>query len=172
MADNDITPMTDGDITPPPASTQFEPATPLKTEGVDFSPADASAGSGRTTDAKQAIRDGAGKVGQQASEKLRSFADDGKARAGSALDQLSQLLTDAAGQVDDKLGGQYGQYARTAADQVSGFSDTIKNKNVDELIEDARGFVKASPAVAIGIAAALGFAVARLVQSGVDAQRD
>lgn len=175
MADNDLKPMTDGDIIPPPATTQFEPAAPLKTDGVDFTPAtDGNAsqdgGQGRTGEAKQAIRDGAGKVGQQATERLRAFADDGKGRAGSALDQLSQLLTDAAGQVDEKLGAQYGQYARTAAGQVSGFSDTIKNKNVDELLEDARGLVKASPAVAIGIAAALGFVVARLVQSGVDAQ--
>ncbi|MFS0771420.1 hypothetical protein [Sphingomonas sp. 1P08PE] len=173
MADNDLTPMTDGDIAPPPTTTRFEPAAPLKNEGVDFSPADAGTDSGsRTGDARQAIRDGAGKVGQQATEKLRALADDGKSRAGSALDQLSQLLTDAAGQVDDKLGDQYGQYARSAADQVSGFADTIRQKDMDELLEDARGLVKASPAVAIGIAAALGFVVARLVQSGVDAQQD
>ena len=171
MADNDLHPMTDGDIVPPPATTNFEPAAPLKTAGVDFDPApgDDLAGN-RTVDAKQAIRDGAGKVTQQATDRLRSLADDGKARAGSALDQLSQLLTDAAGQVDDKLGAQYGQYARTAAGQVSGFADTIKNRNVDDLLEDARGLVKASPAVAVGIAAALGFVVARLVQSGADAQ--
>ncbi len=172
MADNELKPMTDGDITPSPATTRFHPeATPVESDAGDFSrPMDDESNAGKTADAKQVIRDGAGKVGQQASDKFRAFADDGKNRAGSALDQLSQLLTDAAGQVDDKLGAQYGQYARTAADQVSGFSDTIRNKNVDELLEDARGLVKASPAVAIGIAAALGFVVARLVQSGVDAQ--
>ena len=78
------------------------------------------------------------------------------------------MLTDAAGQVDEKLGQQYGQYARSAADQVQGFAETVKGKDVEDLLEDARRFVRASPAAAIGVAAALGFAVARLVQAGVE----
>jgi ElaB/YqjD/DUF883 family membrane-anchored ribosome-binding protein len=127
--------------------------------------------SGGTTDARQAIKDGAGKLGQQATDRIRTFADDGKARAGGALDQLSQMLTDAAGQVDDKLGGQYGDYARQAASTVQGFSDQVKNKDVDELLEDVRVLVRKSPAIAIGAAAAVGFVLARLVQAGVDDQR-
>ena len=84
---------------------------------------------------------------------------------------MSQALNDAATQVDEKLGAQYGQYARSAATQVQGFADTVRNKDVDELLDDARAFVRASPAVAIGVAAALGFAVARLFQAGVDDTR-
>ncbi len=44
----------------------------------------------------------------------------------------------------------------------------MKSKDVEDLLEDARHFVRASPAAAIGVAAALGFAVARLVQAGVE----
>ncbi len=47
--------------------------------------------------------------------------------------------------------------------------DSIKQKNLDDLIEDARGFVKKSPAIAIGTAAALGFVLVRLIKSGLDA---
>lgn len=169
MPDDDLKPLTDADIAP---------AAPAATATTDFDvdPANNPAGTTDTgdakprLDAKQAIRDGASKAAGQATEKLRAYADDGKERAGTALDQLSQLLTDAATQVDGKLGEQYGQYARSAADQVQGFADTVRNKDVDDLIEDARGFVKASPGVAIGIAATLGFVVARLVQSGVEAR--
>ncbi len=172
MADNDLKPLNEGDFSPSSADAGLTPAMPLKDQGVDFpsETAGSASAASRAADVKQTLRDGAGKVGQQATDKLRAFADDGKSRAGSALDQLSQLLTDAAGQVDEKIGAQYGQYARSAASQVSGLSDTIRNKDLDELLEDARGLVKASPAVAVGIAAALGFVVARLVQSGVDAQ--
>nr|GFD60014.1 hypothetical protein [Tanacetum cinerariifolium] len=81
-------------------------------------------------------------------------ADTGKDKASGALDQLSQLLTDAAGQVDDKLGAQYGEYARTAASTVSGFAEQVKGKDVDALIDEARGYIRKSPAVAVGIAAA------------------
>ena len=125
--------------------------------------------SGKTTDAKQAIKDGASKYSAQAADKARTFAEDGKARASGALEQIAQLLTDAAGQVDEKLGSQYGGYARNAADSVSGFADQVKAKDIDELFDDARELVRKSPAIAVGAAAAVGFVVARLVQSGVDA---
>jgi len=172
MPDDDLKPLTDADIAPAaPATTattdfDVDPAHRTGTSGADTGTD--TDGSKPKLDAKQAIRDGASKAAGQATEKLRAYADDGKERAGSALDQLSQLLTDAAAQVDGKLGEQYGQYARSAADQVQGFADTVRNKDVDALIDDARGFVKASPGVAIGIAAALGFVVARLVQAGVE----
>lgn len=122
----------------------------------------------KAAEAKQAIKDGASKYGTQAADKARSLAEDGKARAGSALDQLSQLLIDAAAQVDDKLGAQYGGYARSAASSVSSFADQVKAKDIDELVDDARELVRKSPGVAIGAAAAVGFVIARLIQSGID----
>ena len=117
------------------------------------------------------LKDSATRYGAQAADKAREFADTGKQRATGALDQLSQMLHDAAGQVDEKLGAQYGDYARGAANQVSGFADQLKAKDVDAIADDARDYIRKSPAVAIGIAAALGFVVARLVQSGVDSGR-
>jgi ElaB/YqjD/DUF883 family membrane-anchored ribosome-binding protein len=181
MADNDVKPMTDADIDTPPATTEFAPAEPLKDAGVEFEVAGSGtqgsttsqggAGEGTATKATQAIKEGATKLQGQATDKLRAYAQDGQSRAGGALDQLAQLLNDAAHQVDNKLGAQYGDYARQAAGTVSGFSDTVKAKDVDELFEEARGFVRKSPGVAIGAAAALGFVVARLVQSGLDAER-
>lgn len=147
-------PMTDADVLP--ASDDATSEAPVK----------------GPTDAKAAIRDGASKLGQQATDRLRLVADDGKAKAGSALDQLAQLLTDAAGTVDEKVGEQYGQYARTAAGTVSTFADSVRNKDVNELLDEARGYVRASPAVAIGVAATLGFVVARLVQSGLDGEKN
>jgi len=115
------------------------------------------------------IRDGATKLTQTATEKARAYADEGKAKASDALDEFSRLMGEAAISVDERLGEQYGHYARSAADTIANFSTSIKSKEVNELIEDARGFVKKSPAIAIGTAAALGFAVARLIKAGIDA---
>jgi ElaB/YqjD/DUF883 family membrane-anchored ribosome-binding protein len=116
-----------------------------------------------------ALKDGATKLGKQASDTARAYAEDGKARAGGALDELSRMMHDAAGQVDDKVGAQYGDYARSAASAISNFSDSVKSKDIDALIGDAKAFVQKSPAVAIGTAAALGFVIARLIKSGIDA---
>lgn len=167
MADNDLKPITDGDITPPPATTDFTPAEPLKNAGVEFDPATG----GKTEQVKQTVKDYSSKYGSQATDKIRTLADAGKERAVGGLDQLSQMITDAAGQVDERLGAQYGEYARSAAGLVSGFSDQIKTKDVDQLLDEAREFVRKSPGVAVGVAAALGFAVARLVQSGIDGDK-
>ncbi|WP_089413590.1 hypothetical protein [Sphingomonas sp. Sph1(2015)] len=132
---------------------------------------DASKAKAGLADAKHQVKEGATKFQQQAVDKIQALAGDGKAKAGSALDQVAQLLNDAAGQVDEKLGNQYGQYARSAADTVTSLSGAIKDKDVEELLDDARAFVTKSPAVAIGIAAALGFALARIVQSGVETRQ-
>ena len=49
---------------------------------------------------------------------------------------------------------------------VEGFAGKMNAKDVDVLAEDARQFVRKSPAVAIVAAAAIGFVLARLVRSG------
>ena len=159
--------MDDGDVTPPPATTEFEPATPLKDAGVEFEP-DSDAATGKIADARQSIGSGASSLQQQAVDKVRLFAEDGMARAGGALDQFAQMLIDAAGQVDEKLGAQYGDYARTAASSVQGFANTVREKDVDELASDVRGYISKSPAAAVGVTAALGFALARMVHAGLD----
>lgn len=152
-----LQPQTEADFTPPPATSDLtpDPATPKGAAGG----------------VKQALIDNSAKVREQAGDKARVYAEDGKTRATNALGQLSELLTDAAGQVDEKLGAQYGQYARTAAEKVQGFSSSLDSKSVDDLVADARELVRKSPAVAIGAAAAVGFVVARLLTSGID-QRD
>lgn len=122
--------------------------------------------------ATQTLKDNVIKFANDAGEKAKGYAEDGKSRAGTALDELAQMLHDAAGTVDEKVGEQYGQYARSAAEAVANFSGTLKEKQVDDIIDDAREFVKKSPAVAIGTAAAIGFVLARLVKAGLDAQPD
>ena len=116
---------------------------------------------------KTQLREGATNLRDQATTKVREYAVEGKGRATSALDDFSKVVNEAADSIDDKLGEQYGQYARQAADAVSGFADTLRRKEVDELYDDAVTLVRKSPAVAIGIAAAVGFALVRLVKSGL-----
>lgn len=114
--------------------------------------------------ARQAVRDEAGKAG----DKLRALADDGKARATGALDGLADMIKDAAGTIDEKVGAQYGGYARQASGAVADFSEKLRGKDVDDLMSDAREFVRKSPGVAIGVAAAVGFVLARVLRSGAD----
>ena len=111
----------------------------------------------------------AGEFKSQASDKAMDFAEQGKARASGALDEVARMIGDTAGTIDEKLGGTYGDYARRAAEAVSGAAGTLRDKDVDALLEDARDLVRKSPAVAIGAAAAAGFVIARIIKAGSDA---
>jgi hypothetical protein len=156
------------DASAPPKATSFEPAEPLGDAGVQFSAEGGANGGGRLDGAKQTVKENASKLTGQATDKARELADQGKVKARESLGQLSKMLEDAAQQIDEKLGAQYGDYARSAAGQVNGIADRIEAKDVDELMDDVRGFVRQSPGVAIGAAATVGFLIARLVQAGLD----
>jgi ElaB/YqjD/DUF883 family membrane-anchored ribosome-binding protein len=156
------------------AAVSFEPAGSDESvfETTDVPEQEGDTASAKAKGAARTLKDEASKLGQQATEKARGLADEGKLRATGALDEFSKMMEDAATTVDEKLGEQYGQYARSAAQTLSGFSDSLRGKEVDELIDDVRGFVRKSPAVAIGTAAALGFVLARVVKAGVDGAAD
>ena len=103
----------------------------------------------------------------QATDKVRDAASQGKDKATEALDSVSRMVSETADTVDDRLGPQYGNYVRKAADALDGLNDSLRNKQVDELFDDARNLVRKSPAIAIGAAAAIGFLLIRLVKSGM-----
>lgn len=116
--------------------------------------------------ATQTFKDSAQSLKDTAADKARTYATDGKSKVTGALDNFSKVINDTAGSIDEKLGAEYGKYARQAADAVSGFATKLDAKNVDEIFDDVRTTVRKSPVAAIGIAAAVGFALTRLVKAG------
>lgn len=121
---------------------------------------------GKTDNLKSKVKFDVNDLKAQATDSVRAAATKGKDRATEAVGSISKLIRDSAGTIDDNVGKQYGDYARSAADMVEGFAGKMDAKDVDALAEDARQFVRKSPAVAIGAAAAIGFVLARLVRSG------
>ncbi len=104
----------------------------------------------------------------QAKERAASLAEDGKTRASGALSGLSKIVADNASAIDDKLGAQYGDYARSAAQSIQDAAARIDAKDLSELGDDFNSFVRKSPALAVGIAAVAGFALARLFKGSED----
>jgi hypothetical protein len=114
------------------------------------------------------LREQANSLKGQAGDKLRGFADDGKDRTTNLLDDISAVIEDAANSIEQRLGADYGDYAHRAADAVSSFSGRMRQKSVDDRVDDGRQIVRKSPAVAIAAAAVVGFALMRLVRTGLD----
>jgi ElaB/YqjD/DUF883 family membrane-anchored ribosome-binding protein len=100
----------------------------------------------------------------QAGKAARTAADTAKEKTGTAMQGLSKLIADTASTVDAKLGPQYGDYARYAAEAVASAAKSLDTKDVDQLVGEARDFVRKSPAVAIGAAAVVGFVLMRLAK--------
>ena len=113
------------------------------------------------------VRDQVSNLRGQAADKARQFADTGKDRVTSTLDNLTEVVNEAARSVDERLGAEYGQYAHKAAGAVSSFTESLRGKSVDDLLDDSRSFIRKSPGAAIGAAAVLGFALVRVIKAGL-----
>ena len=132
----------------------------------------ASGGSAGASGLVETLRSQTESLRGQAGDRVREFADGGKSRASDTLDELSKVVADAAESIEERLGGDYADYARKAGDAISEFADTLRRKEVDELYDDVRSAVRKSPVVAIGLAAAVGFTLVRLVKAGMPDQSD
>ena len=105
------------------------------------------------------VRSGADKLSSQAGEKARGLVGQGLERSAEALTNVSKLVGDTAPGIEERLGPEYGDYARKAASALEEAASKVSAKNPDELIDDTREFVRKSPGVALAGAAIIGFVV-------------
>jgi len=113
------------------------------------------------------LRSGREQLASQAGERTRGLVTQGIERTSEALANVAKMVGDTAPGIEERLGGEYGDYARRAAGSIENLANTIAEKDPDELIEDTRNFVRNSPGVALAGAAVVGFVVARLLKTGL-----
>jgi hypothetical protein len=118
------------------------------------------------------LRSGGEKLSQQAGEKARGLVAQGLERGAETLANVGRLVGDTAPGLDERLGEDYGNYARKAAEAIESTANNLASKDPDELIEDTRNFVRSSPGIAIAGAAIVGFALARLLKTGLAKDED
>jgi ElaB/YqjD/DUF883 family membrane-anchored ribosome-binding protein len=97
-----------------------------------------------------------------AKTKASELAYEGKAKASEAISSLGRVVGDNASTLDERFGTQYGDYARSASKTLQTTAAKLDQKSVEQIGEDAREFVRKSPAAAVGLAALAGFLLARL----------
>lgn len=118
------------------------------------------------------LRNGREQLSSQAGEKARGLVTQGLERTAEALANVSKMIGDTADGIEERLGPEYGDYARRAAGAIENTANTIASKDPDELIDDTRNFVRNSPGIALAGAAVVGFVVARLLKSGLARDED
>ena len=113
------------------------------------------------------FRTGREQLASQAGDRARGLVSQGLDRTSEALANVSKMVGDTASGIEERLGPEYGDYARRAAGAIENVANTIAEKDPDELIDDARNFVRNSPGIALAGAAVVGFVIARLLKSGL-----
>lgn len=113
------------------------------------------------------LRTGREQLATQAGDKARGLVSQGLERTAEALANVSKMVGETADGIEERLGPEYGDYARRAAGAIENAANTIAEKDPDELLEDTRNFVRNSPGIALAGAAVVGFVVARLLKSGL-----
>lgn len=113
------------------------------------------------------LRSSREKFASQAGDKARGLVSQGLERTSEALANVAKMVGDTADGIDERLGEDYGDYARRAAGSIENVANAIAEKDPDELIDDTRNFVRNSPGIALAGAAVVGFVVARLLKSGL-----
>ena len=118
------------------------------------------------------FREGRERLAGQAGERARGFVSQGLERTSEALANVARMVGDTASGIDDRLGAEYGDYARRAAGTIENVANAIAEKDPDELIEDTRNFVRESPGISLAAAAVVGFVVARVLKAGFSRDDD
>lgn len=111
------------------------------------------------------IRDEANKLKAQAADRARTAAQSGKEKATTTLEGLVQTLHETASRLETQTGPTAAQYAHRAADALDSLATTLRHKDVDQLLDDARNLVRRNPGVAIGAAVAVGFVMSRFLKA-------
>jgi len=125
----------------------------------------------RRTKVVEQVKTSSNKLAEQAAGKTRGLVGQGLERSSEALANVSKLVGDTAAGIDERLGQEYGDYARKAAGAIDNAANSLASKSPDELIDDTREFVKRSPGIALAGAAVVGFVLARLVKTGLDSDK-
>jgi ElaB/YqjD/DUF883 family membrane-anchored ribosome-binding protein len=118
------------------------------------------------------LRSGREQIASQAGDRARGLVGQGLERTSEALANVSKMVGDTASGIEERLGPEYGDYARRAAGAIENVANSIAGKDPDELIDDTRTFVRNSPGVALAGAAVVGFVVARLLKTGLASASD
>ncbi len=104
-------------------------------------------------------------MASQAGEKLKDTAERQKMAGADFIGGLAEAVRRAAGEFDGQS-PQAASYIRSAADQVETMSDSLRRRDVGQMISDVQSFARRQPTAFLGMSFLAGFAAVRFLRSG------
>jgi len=109
------------------------------------------------------------KVGSElvgaARDSAMSLLDAQRARVADQIGALGDALRQSTESLESTGVGSLAQYANQAADQISGFADTMRDRSWNELAGDLESFARRYPLTFMASAMGLGFMLGRFLLS-------
>jgi hypothetical protein len=107
-----------------------------------------------------------GKVRERATAQLSTQKD----RATDGLGTIAHAVRQTTGQLREDRQDMVAEYVEKAADQLERLSNTLREKDINELLQDAQRLARRQPALFIGGSFAVGLLAARFLKSSSDAR--
>jgi hypothetical protein len=111
----------------------------------------------------------ASQMAGEAREKVEAAATQQKSRGADYIGAIAGAMNRAAGEFESEV-PQAAHYIRQASEQVNEFADTVRQRDVRELVGEVQDFARRQPTVFFGGAVILGFAALRFLKSATPAE--
>lgn len=108
----------------------------------------------------------------EATHKAKSFATEQKDAAGNQLGGIADAISKVADELQSGDQQMVAGYARELAGGMKSVSDSVKTRNVDELIAMAEDLGRRQPLAFLGAAALAGFVASRFVLASAQRRED
>jgi hypothetical protein len=115
-------------------------------------------------DNAEQLGDAAREFADQAKDKVEEAATQRKSMSADYIGSIAQATAQAAAAFDAES-PQAARYIRQASEQMQGVADTLRERDVRELVADVQDFARRQPTLFFGGAVLLGFAALRFLKS-------
>jgi vacuolar-type H+-ATPase subunit E/Vma4 len=151
--------------TPPPGRDHGK--ADLREEAKEFA---SEAREGARSTMEQA-KEQAARAAHEAETRTRSMIESQKGAAADSVHNVADALRKTAHQLDDQNQRMVGQLTNWAAEGLDRFSQSLRERDLGALLNQAEDVARRQPAVFIGGAVALGFVVSRFLKSSAERRR-
>jgi hypothetical protein len=139
----------------------------LKDKALGAAGSSADALKGQASQLMDTAKDMASNMASQSTEKLKQAVEGQKNVGAEYVGNLADTLRRAAREFDNDL-PIAGSYMRKAASQVENVSDSIRNGNLEDLMQEVQSFARRQPTAFLGMSVLAGFAMVRFLKSSAE----
>jgi vacuolar-type H+-ATPase subunit H len=107
----------------------------------------------------------------KAEEKARQLAEDKKREAAEQVEGVAKMVDSVAEQVARAV-PPAGDYVRGVSEQIERVSSTLRDRSIDELMDDVRYYAQQRAGLVLGGCLLAGFGLARFLKASADRRSD